>query len=321
MEMLAGSRNLFRQQKGRGMENDSCWRAREGGAETEAEAEAGLRCQNSHYIQLLKEKHRRRMAQFVAVALFLLLCGVLALFLTVRLERPCASAPDSGVTTCLVFFSAAVLHRLCHNLHVLQFRLKVYFRTINLFSVSHCKKICFNKVSAFLQTMLDADIHSSGTVEKMQQEDSAKQPPSAMLTVPFGNNVFGKYLLWEHKLGQAYIEGGFSYSNGSLVVPRKGLYRVFLQLTFRIQSSECSKPEVLTLSNSVNVFKNSYPSDHLLLSTVDTVVCGHRSWEKSLFTSGLFKLDANDKLRVTSTHPSYLDKKEHTVFFGAELIF
>uniref|UniRef100_A0A3Q2Q2C0 Lymphotoxin-alpha-like n=1 Tax=Fundulus heteroclitus TaxID=8078 RepID=A0A3Q2Q2C0_FUNHE len=266
MEMLAGSRDVFRQQKGRGMENDSCWRAREGGAETEAEAEAGLRCQNSLYIQLLKEKHRRRMAQFAAVVLLLLLGGVLALFLTFRLERPCASAPDSG-------------------------------------------------------TMVDADTHSSGTAEKMQQEDSAKQPPSAMLTVLSHNNTFGKYLLWEDKLGQAYIEGGFSYSNGSLVVPRKGLYRVFLQLTFRIQSGECSKNEVLTLSNSVNVFKNSYPIDHLLLSTVDTVVCGHRSWEKSLFTSGLFKLDAKDKLRVTSTHPSYLDRKEQTVFFGAELIF
>lgn len=80
------------------MKEDSCRCDYEGGAEPEAEAEAGLRCQKSRHIQLQRERHRRRMAQFVAAALLLLLCGILAVFLTLRLETPCDCATDSQVT-------------------------------------------------------------------------------------------------------------------------------------------------------------------------------------------------------------------------------
>lgn len=76
-------------------EENSCRCDYEGGAE--AEAESCLLCQKSRHIQLHRERHRRRMAQFVAAALLLLLCGILAVFLTLRLERPCDCATDSQV--------------------------------------------------------------------------------------------------------------------------------------------------------------------------------------------------------------------------------
>ncbi|MED6236432.1 hypothetical protein ATANTOWER_009137 [Ataeniobius toweri] len=242
-------------------QENSCWCACEGGAE----AEAGFQCQKGYLIQLQKERHGRRMAQFVAAALLLLLCGVLAVFLTVRLDRPCDSSPDSRAEP-------------------------------------------------------KTDNHSSGVTEKLLQLPSA-EPPSVMLTAPDGNNTVGKYLLWQHALGVAHILGGFKYSNGNLVVPRKGLYRVFLQITYEIDSTECPDTGVLILSNNVCVFKDDYRDDQPLLSAVDTVVCSHRVLKKSLFTSGLFNLAANDILRVTSSHPNYIAKNEHKVFFGAELVF
>uniref|UniRef100_A0A3B3V665 THD domain-containing protein n=1 Tax=Poecilia latipinna TaxID=48699 RepID=A0A3B3V665_9TELE len=240
------------------MEEENSYRCDyEGGAEAEAEAEAeaGLRCKKSRHIQLQRERHRRRMAQFVAAALLLLLCGVLAVFLTFRLERPCGCATDS------------------------QKALQSYF--------------------VFLST----------------------------LSVPYGNITNGKYLLWEHEEGRAYIDGGFRYYNGSLIVPRKGFYRVFLQTLYEIDTSHFVGKQSLVLSSFVTVYQQSYSKDLPLLTAEDTVFCNDYKKDnvdyvkKSLFTSGTFKLDTNDKLHVTSSHPDFMPKNEYQSFFGAQLVF
>lgn len=252
-------------------EEKSCWCACEGGAEAEAEAgaqaeaEAGLRCHSKHLVQLRRETHRRRMAQFVAAALLLLLGGILAVFLTFRLEKPCHSTAESP-------------------------------------------------------TPAEPDSQSSGLAEKLvQRKDATAPPPSAMLTAPMGNNVRGGYLLWEDKIGNAHVQGGFTYSNGSLTVPKEGLYRVFLQTSYEIHDKECEN--VVNISDKVLLFDHRYPQNQNLLSAVDTVVCSRGVWKKSLFTSGLFKLVANVKLHATSNHPHLMLKNEHQVFFGAELVF
>ncbi|XP_043966589.1 tumor necrosis factor ligand superfamily member 15-like [Gambusia affinis] len=244
-------------------EENSCRCDYEGGAE--AEAESCLLCQKSRHIQLHRERHRRRMAQFVAAALLLLLCGILAVFLTLRLERPCDCATDS-------------------------------------------------------QTKSESDSQSSGVAEKLQQPQSAQRLPSAMLTAPYGNNTNGRYLLWQHTLGEAHIDGGFSYSNGSLTVPRKGLYRVFLQALYDVESSDCGGSTFLVLSSWLYVFRQGDGKDRPLLTAVDTVACKH-TVKKSLFTSGIFKLDINDKLHVTSSHPNLMRKNDFQSFFGAQLVF
>ncbi|KAM4745522.1 lymphotoxin-alpha [Anableps anableps] len=251
-------------------EENSCWCAYEGGAEAGAEAGAAagadLRCHRSRHIQLQKERHRRRMAQFVAAGLLLLLCGVLAVFLTFTQERPCDRATDR-------------------------------------------------------QTKPESDRQSSGLAEKLLQPQSAQKLPSAMLTAPDGNTTNGIYLLWQHKLGEAHIQGGFNYSDGSLVVPKRGLYRVFLQVTYEADGTDCPDTGFQTVSNRVYNFRQGYEKDEPLLTAVDIVACIHGVWKKSLFTSGLFKLDTNDKLRVTSSHPNSIAKNEHQLFFGAELVF
>ncbi|XP_014897304.1 tumor necrosis factor ligand superfamily member 15-like [Poecilia latipinna] len=257
------------------MEEENSYRCDyEGGAEAEAEAEAeaGLRCKKSRHIQLQRERHRRRMAQFVAAALLLLLCGVLAVFLTFRLERPCGCATDS-------------------------------------------------------QTKSQSDSQSSGAPEKLQHPQSAQRLPIAMLTVPYGNITNGKYLLWEHEEGRAYIDGGFRYYNGSLIVPRKGFYRVFLQTLYEIDTSHFVGKQSLVLSSFVTVYQQSYSKDLPLLTAEDTVFCNDYKKDnvdyvkKSLFTSGTFKLDTNDKLHVTSSHPDFMPKNEYQSFFGAQLVF
>ncbi|KAK2837083.1 hypothetical protein Q5P01_014295 [Channa striata] len=155
---------------------------------------------------------------------------------------------------------------------------------------------------------------------KTENCTSAEQPkavenPSAMLTVP-NNTTTKKYLPWESGLGHAYCQGGFSYSDGSLVVPRTGVYRIFLQITYM---NDTCKDDV-NLSHTVLMYSESYTIDVPLLTSIDTVSCSKKPWTKSLYTSGLQLLEANTRLRVESSHPHLIVSKESEGFFGAELL-
>uniref|UniRef100_A0A3Q2X979 THD domain-containing protein n=1 Tax=Hippocampus comes TaxID=109280 RepID=A0A3Q2X979_HIPCM len=140
---------------------------------------------------------------------------------------------------------------------------------------------------------------------------------TVILLAPHDKKTVEEYLLWESVNGNAHLHGGFRYSNGSLVIPTKGLYRVFLQLTY--ESNTESKFD-LKLSNTVVLYHDSYPSDVTLLSSVDTVSHSTKQWSKSLHTSGIFLMKANSRLRVKSANANLISSEEHLVFFGAELL-
>lgn len=71
----------------------------------------------------------------------------------------------------------------------------------------------------------------------------------------------------------------------------------------------------------VYIFRETYKEDWPLLSSFDTIPRTLEvEWSKSLYTAGLFFLEANSKLRVTSSHSHLIAEKEFQVFFGAELL-
>lgn len=167
------------------------------------------------------------------------------------------------------------------------------------------------------EVKVSADSHSA---DVSMQQGSGRfqanpdvQTPSAMLTAYRGNQTVGDYLQWE----TGHCEGGFHYSNGDLVVPKDGFYRVFLQITYQSDGEHCPKVE-MKLNNKVRYFTDSYRMDTTLLSSDDTVRCSKEPWTKSLYTSGLFKLEANDRLRVTSNYRKFITRNHYEVFFGAE---
>lgn len=102
------------------------------------------------------------------------------------------------------------------------------------------------------------------------------------------------------------------------MVPRNGIYRVFLQITY--ESKIDLKCDKLRLNNRVVVFREIYTDNVPILSSVDTVSCSVEPWSKSLYTAGLFSLEAKSILRVKSSHPELIAKREYQVFFGAELL-
>ncbi|XP_044051600.1 tumor necrosis factor ligand superfamily member 15 [Siniperca chuatsi] len=168
------------------------------------------------------------------------------------------------------------------------------------------------------QPMVQPVSHLSGFDQQQLKDD---KNPSAMLTAPNGNNTDGGYLKWENETGNAFCQGGFKYSSGNLVVPRNGIYRVFLQITYESKEDlKCNRDEVLRLINKVLFIRDTYDEDVCLLSSVDTVSCSMEQWSKSLYTAGLFFLEANSRLHVTSSRPELIVKKQYQVLFGAELL-
>ncbi|XP_051278341.1 lymphotoxin-alpha [Dicentrarchus labrax] len=163
--------------------------------------------------------------------------------------------------------------------------------------------------------------HSQDISVRQHQHEVFKNP-SAMLTAPKGNITNGKYLEWETMDGNAFCHGGFNYSSGDLVVPRNGIYRVFLQITYeRKEDHGCDHlDDEIRLRNKVFVYRETYKQYMLLLSSVDTVSCSMTQWTKSLYAAGLFSLEANCRLRVTSSHPQLIVPRESEMFFGAELL-
>lgn len=146
-----------------------------------------------------------------------------------------------------------------------------------------------------------------------------------------------EYLEWEDKRGLAHLND-FEYDDGDLIVPKDGVYEVYLQITFRRPSHfVCSKEgPVFILFQRVILFAMNYPNDSALLTASDTVYCSQPPgsedcmeedsvipyWQKSPRTSGVFKLKAGDRLRVSNEdryHELMLLQEDKT-FFGAHLV-
>ncbi|XP_010874517.2 tumor necrosis factor [Esox lucius] len=160
-----------------------------------------------------------------------------------------------------------------------------------------------------------------------EQQQHAATIPSAHLTAPRSfNNSKREYLEWEDHFGHVHLSE-FKYHDGDLIVPRDGIYKVYLQITFRRPGNFQCDTDVFILTQKVLLYAANYPENVDLLAASDIVYCMPNSeempyWEKSPNTSGVFKLNAGDKLRVKNGnrfHELMLLQEDKT-FFGAHLI-
>lgn len=196
--------------------------------------------------------------------------------------------------------------------------LSFFFINHTLYGAYHKKKVlCLNYLHMTLQEVIHFYLSLKLAINYRQVETWVTFSFYLFFSslAPVGNNTNGQYLQWAHDIGNAYCHGGFSYSNGDLVVPRDGLYSVYLQITY----SGLVCPVHKKLMNKVLHSSEEYRNDMTLLSSIHTMSCSEDVWSKSLYTAGFFFLKAKDKLRVMSSHPDYITKAEYEVFFGAVL--
>ncbi|KAJ7994052.1 hypothetical protein DPEC_G00261940 [Dallia pectoralis] len=145
--------------------------------------------------------------------------------------------------------------------------------------------------------------------------------PSAHLTAPRPFNSSVGYLKWEYQIGHSHLIG-FDYENGSLIVPSDGNYRIYLQIWFRKTDTFHCNEKVLVLNQTVLLYAKGYTDKDPLLVSSDTVNCREQYWEKTLYTSGIFALQAGDRLCVEKVirFQELMFPHETKTFFGAHRI-
>lgn len=153
--------------------------------------------------------------------------------------------------------------------------------------------------------------------EKLQSENHLSHP-SAMLTIEKKS-----HLVWQYAEGNAHRRGGMTYEGGSLTVPSKGLYRLYLQVTFVFtldnNDSDMCANDILDLKIKLERYSNSYNNFTLLLESDETMSCKH-DWTKSMYTSGIFELEALSQIRVNLTPENLVKTDDAHSFLGAEQI-
>lgn len=173
--------------------------------------------------------------------------------------------------------------------------------------------------------MLNA--HTAPAVSGKLQSEKDLSHPSALLTI-----VPGPMLVWQSVEGNAHIRGGLKIECGNLSVPSKGLYRVYLQITFEFGSSDHNDSdsdkhdnsdicddELLFMKISVKRYDGTYKKDRPLLESMDTMSCKHH-WRRTMYTSGTFELEDETKLQVDIQPLQLVVKYELSSFLGVELI-
>lgn len=160
------------------------------------------------------------------------------------------------------------------------------------------------------------DGHQSSTHLQQQQQQQLLQyeKPSALLTAPESYNLTRTtYLEWESEKGYAHLQG-FGYDDGDLVVYTSGSYRIYLQITYH-----CSSENALVfLSQEVVLYANNYKKNKILIQSVDYVECKVRA-RKSISTTAVFSLSAQDRLRVSALKHELIVLNEKQVYFGVDL--
>ncbi|XP_010633060.1 tumor necrosis factor ligand superfamily member 14 [Fukomys damarensis] len=164
----------------------------------------------------------------------------------------------------------------------------------------------------------------AGSWEKSMQERRSRQTnPAAHLTGESSLTHRGGPLLWESKLGLAFLRG-LSYRNGALVTTRAGYYYIYS----KVQLGGVGCPQGLTSGFPVThgLYKRTprYPEElELLVSRRSPCGRGNTSrvWWDSSFLGGVVHLEAGEEVVVRVPDERLIRLRDGTrSYFGAFMV-
>ncbi|XP_041843841.1 tumor necrosis factor b (TNF superfamily, member 2) [Melanotaenia boesemani] len=131
-------------------------------------------------------------------------------------------------------------------------------------------------------------------------------------------------LEWTHHQGQGFAQGGFRLEENQIIIPQKGLYFVYSQVSFRVSCSddeEGAGRRFTPLSHRIWRFSNSLGSKVSLMSAVRSAcqngLGSGQGWYNTIYLGAVFQLNKGDKLWTETNQLSELDTDEGKNFFGA----
>ncbi|XP_078263986.1 tumor necrosis factor ligand superfamily member 6-like [Rhinoraja longicauda] len=118
-------------------------------------------------------------------------------------------------------------------------------------------------------------------------------------------------LLWEARLGNAFLEG-MLFEDNALVINKTGQYFIYSKVHFRGIRCQSSM-----LHQTIHKRDSNYPDDLSLMRVREVNYCtGSQRWEKGTFQAGMFHLNEGAELFVSVSHPSSVSSDEFLTFFG-----
>lgn len=142
----------------------------------------------------------------------------------------------------------------------------------------------------------------------ISEETSHEQKPTHFIRVTtLQKNVSGKgYVTWRLP-GDHMDHAEFSLdSDGkSLIIHRPGTYKVSLQILYRgVQGQHYDQTN---LSHEIRRYTDGYPIPLTMLIYMETINFSSYRWRKTVFSEGIYSLEAGDRLKVWSEDRSLID--------------
>ncbi|XP_067825582.1 tumor necrosis factor ligand superfamily member 15-like [Heptranchias perlo] len=159
--------------------------------------------------------------------------------------------------------------------------------------------------------------------DMIRQLPNTDEKPRAHLTAKITSfdYVDGEYLAlqWEDRNGLAFTKGELNYQNKALIIPKKGEYFVYSQVSFRGTGTRSNKCEHIT--HIVTKLTSSYPEPTQLLSSTKSICEEQNRWLVPIYLGAIFQLDEGDRLVVNVSSVTQVDfTNEHKTFFGTFLL-
>ncbi|XP_072538633.1 uncharacterized protein [Salminus brasiliensis] len=132
-----------------------------------------------------------------------------------------------------------------------------------------------------------------------------KQPPSASLKVncvdiaarPTGN------ITWKEK--QPTV--GFTLQGESLVIPKDGMYRISLQVTYRNTDTKRESQQIMLSHSVVVYYKGSPNQSRTFLEVFEYIYWKDFMWKKTKYSQDVLNLQKGDILTVQASNLSFID--------------
>nr|XP_057903912.1 tumor necrosis factor a (TNF superfamily, member 2) [Doryrhamphus excisus] len=137
---------------------------------------------------------------------------------------------------------------------------------------------------------------------------------------------------WIGNVGPTHSQGGLELKNNEIVIPRKGLYFVYSQVSFRVSCSigendSASAAPMVHLTHRVRRWSSSFGSDeyktilHAVRTACQKTASGDADedgrWYSAVYMGAVFQLNKEDRLKtVTEKMLPNLEEEAAKTFFG-----
>uniref|UniRef100_UPI0037E98A38 tumor necrosis factor b (TNF superfamily, member 2) n=1 Tax=Semicossyphus pulcher TaxID=241346 RepID=UPI0037E98A38 len=184
----------------------------------------------------------------------------------------------------------------------------------------------------------------SGQTEALTKKDTSEKPDhhdalrrigikakaAIHLEGSYDEDSESNQLEWRNGQGQAFAQGGFKLENNQIIIPQKGLFFVYSQVSFRVPCSDGDERRgagkgLTPLSHRIWRYTDSIGSKVSLMNAVRSACqstpqedSNHsgQGWYNAIYLGAVFNLNKGDKLWTETNQLSALETEEGKTFFG-----